>query len=42
MGNKNILLCGIGKLENNYIREWVEYHKKMGFTKNCFNFLLNL
>lgn len=32
MANKNILLCGIGKLENNYIREWVEYHKKMGFT----------
>ena len=26
------LLCGIAKLENNYIREWVEYHKKIGFT----------
>lgn len=26
------LLCGIGKLENNYIREWVEYHNKIGFT----------
>lgn len=26
------LLCGIAKLENNYIREWVEYHKKLGFT----------
>lgn len=30
--SKRILLCGIGKLENNYIREWVEYHKKLGFT----------
>lgn len=27
-----VLLCGIGKLENHYIREWVEYHKKLGFT----------
>ena len=26
------LLCGIAKLENNYIREWVEYHKNKGFT----------
>lgn len=26
------LLCGIAKLENNYIREWVEYHKNIGFT----------
>lgn len=25
------LLCGIGKMENNYIREWVEHHKKLGF-----------
>ncbi len=30
--SKRILLCGIGKLENNYIREWVEHHKKLGFT----------
>lgn len=30
--NNKILLCGIGKLENNYIKEWVEYHKKLGFT----------
>ena len=27
-----VLLCGIGKLENHYIREWVEYHKKLGIT----------
>lgn len=26
------LLCGIGKLENRYIREWVEYHFDMGLT----------
>lgn len=26
------LLCGIGKLENRYIREWVEYHRDLGFT----------
>lgn len=26
------LLCGIGKLENNYIREWVRYHLNIGFT----------
>ena len=32
MSDNRILLCGIGKLENNYIREWVEYHKKLGFT----------
>ena len=30
--SKRFLLCGIGKLENNYIREWVEYHRKLGFT----------
>lgn len=30
--NERVLLCGIGKLENNYIREWVEYHKNLGFT----------
>lgn len=27
-----VLLCAIGKMENKYIREWVEYHKNMGFT----------
>lgn len=32
MKNERILLCGIGKLENCYIREWVEYHKNLGFT----------
>lgn len=26
------LLCVIGKLENHYIREFVEYHKNIGFT----------
>lgn len=26
------LLCGIGKLENRYIREWVEYHFDIGLT----------
>lgn len=27
-----VLLCAIGRLENNYIREWVEYNKNIGFT----------
>lgn len=26
------LLCSIGRLENRYIREWVEYNKGIGFT----------
>ena len=26
-----IALCGIGKQENHYIREWVEWYKKAGF-----------
>ena len=26
-----VLLCGIAKLENDYVREWVEYHLKLGF-----------
>ena len=29
------LLCAIGRLENDYIREWVEYYKKLGFTNIC-------
>ena len=29
------LLCAVGRLENRYIREWVEYHKKLGFTNIC-------
>lgn len=29
---KKVLLCAIGKLENHYIREWVEYHKNLGFN----------
>lgn len=31
MGLKT-LLCGIGRQENQYIREWVEYNKAIGFT----------
>jgi hypothetical protein len=27
-----VLLCGIAKLENPYLREWVEHYKKIGFT----------
>ena len=27
-----ILLCSIGRMENSYIREWVEYNKNLGFT----------
>ena len=26
------LLCAIGRLENRYIREWVEWHQNIGFT----------
>lgn len=26
-----VLLCGIAKLENDYVREWVEHHLKLGF-----------
>lgn len=29
----NIAICCVAKLENNYIREWVEYHLKLGFRK---------
>ena len=32
MDTKKVLLCSIGRMENNYIREWVEYNKKIGFT----------
>ena len=31
MEKEKVLLCGIGKLENNYIREWVEHHRALGF-----------
>jgi hypothetical protein len=31
--NTTILIVGIGKFENNYIREWVEYHKGIGINK---------
>ena len=30
MGNNVALVC-IAKNEDNYIQEWVEYHKKLGF-----------
>ena len=26
-----VALCAIGRLENNYIREWVEHYKMLGF-----------
>lgn len=29
------LLCCIGRKENQYIREYVEYYKKLGFTNIC-------
>lgn len=29
------LLCCIGRMENQYIREYVEYNKKIGFTNIC-------
>lgn len=33
--NYKILLCAIAKLENKYIREWVEHYKNLGFTNIC-------
>lgn len=30
-----VLLCAIGRMENDYIREWVEYNKNIGFTNIC-------
>ena len=33
--NGKVLLCCIGKLENLYIREFVEYHKDLGFDNIC-------
>ena len=29
------LLCAIGRMENDYMREWVEYNKNIGFTNIC-------
>ena len=29
------LLYAIGRMENDYIREWVEYNKNIGFDKIC-------
>lgn len=28
-----VVICSIAKYENNYIREWVDYHLGIGFTK---------
>lgn len=33
--NTKVLLCCIGRLENQYIREYVEYNKSIGFTNIC-------
>ena len=33
LSNTTILLVGVAKLENNYLREWVEYYKGIGITK---------
>lgn len=33
--NGKVLLCCIGKMENLYIREFVEYHKQLGFDNIC-------
>ena len=30
-----VLLCCIGRLENKYIREYIEYNKNLGFTNIC-------
>ena len=30
-----ILLCAIAKCENHYLREWVEWHKSLGFDNIC-------
>lgn len=30
-----VMLCCIGKMENKYIREFVEYHKNIGFDNIC-------
>ena len=27
-----VLLCAQIKLENSYLREWIEYHKNLGFS----------
>lgn len=35
VGKDGVLLCGIGKMENNYIREWVEHYKELGFKNIC-------
>lgn len=29
------LLCAVGRMENDNIREWVEYNKNIGFTNIC-------
>lgn len=35
MSKKDILICAIARLENDYIREWVEYHKNIGVDNIC-------
>ena len=30
--NMKTLLCCIGRKENRYVRDWVEYHKSLGIT----------
>ena len=30
-----VLLCAIAKMENHYIREWVEHYKRLGFDNIC-------
>lgn len=35
MGKIRTLLCCIGRHENQYIREYVEYYKKLGITNIC-------
>lgn len=35
MENIKVMLCCIGRLENPYIREYVEYYKKLGVTNIC-------
>lgn len=33
--NMKVLLCAIAKCENHYLREWVEWHKSLGFDNIC-------
>jgi len=31
--NRRVAVCGIAKLENHYIKEWVDHHLSLGFDK---------